>query len=1031
MRRPKELPRRQKIQSATMSTDAADRLVGTIVERLRQLQGDGADATSATLKEIFKTSRPAIIADRLMKAAGDLAQGNEGALQVKLSELALEIRRKVIGPKTLSAAKSLDLLVDAMSRTKQFGAAIPLCTEALQIREAILGKRHWEVAQNLCRLGELEYQQGNYHAAKSSLARALAVQRRVLVLNDPMFAESLTSLARAEISLGNFAAAIPHCEEALRIKSAERGEQNPELAILLINLAAACQWSGRVQDAFVASERSVSIVKVNFGAEDRRLTEPLCNLSQAALSLGRFHDAYAAAERALAIQTHAVGEFDPGTAHATATLASVLLEIGELHRSQDLFERTLTILRELDDHPRETVQTLVNLGLVHAKLGKYEVAREQLEQALSLFHADGAGVSLGSIVENLAVVNSRLGDRTTALRLHQQALQVERRRLGETSENVGLNLLAIGMLRYSQEQEVLGLENLMQGMTILLNSDDPNYLAEGYRALAEILGRGYKSVEIFFEKLAINVLQSMRRGIGTFDAALERTFISTRESAYRSLGDSLVLDGRLPEAQQIIAMIKEQELFQLTRGSAEIRRTQASLTPFEEMWRQRINDVRNKIKAACDVTKRDRNRVSKRIESKKLREIVIHASAELRSCLQGLAADFERINTIVDEQTPPAREPTNSMTGMKPAPGVAIIHYLLAPKDLRIILTTSDVQRDYHVGLAQGEINRLVYAMREAMQDRSEQFLPPAQRLYDIVMAPLASDLAAARVSTLMLSLDGVLRYLPMAALHDGTRYLVEHFAVLIVTGTVGLSAATGGTVIRGAGLGTTQAFGNLGPLVGVREELAAVIRTSDEGEGIVPGSIRFDADFTADALREVASAGNAVVHIASHFVFAVAQDASSYLQLGDGSRLTLSELARIQFDGVELVALSACDTAVAAGHHQSGREMEGLGAMVRGQGARNVVATLWPVADRMTAALMRAFYQNRYEHALPLAEALQRAQLSCLRGEIDFYPRLSMRGLIDPDDDSVADHHRAGADHPFYWAPYVLMGETIEPTPL
>ena len=140
MRRPKELPRRQKIQSATMSTDAADRLVGTIVERLRQLQGDGADATSATLKEIFKTSRPAIIADRLMKAAGDLAQGNEGALQVKLSELALEIRRKVIGPKTLSAAKSLDLLVDAMSRTKQFGAAIPLCTEALP-RQAALGSR--------------------------------------------------------------------------------------------------------------------------------------------------------------------------------------------------------------------------------------------------------------------------------------------------------------------------------------------------------------------------------------------------------------------------------------------------------------------------------------------------------------------------------------------------------------------------------------------------------------------------------------------------------------------------------------------------------------------------------------------------------------------------------------------------------------------------------------------------------------------------------------------------------------------------
>jgi hypothetical protein len=356
-----------------------------------------------------------------------------------------------------------------------------------------------------------------------------------------------------------------------------------------------------------------------------------------------------------------------------------MLEIGELHRAQELFTRTLNILHELGGYPRETAQTMINVGLVHAKLGEYEFARQRLEQALALLRAAAAGASIGIIVENLAVLNSRLGDQTRALALHQQALQIERRRLGETSEDVGLNLLAIGRLQCSLGRDAPGLETLMQGMTILLKCDDPNYLAEGYRALAKVLGRRCKTVEIFFEKLSINVLQSLRRGIVTFDTALERAFVGTREDAYRSLGDTLILGGRLPEAQQVITMIKEQELFQLTRGSVETRRTQASLTLFEDLWCQKIDDVRSKIKASCDVTRQDRNSVSKRIESKKLRETVIRASAELRNFLQRLAADFARIEATADEQTSPARDPANSISGSRPAAGVAVVNYLLAP----------------------------------------------------------------------------------------------------------------------------------------------------------------------------------------------------------------------------------------------------------------------------------------------------------------------------------------------------------------
>ena len=66
-------------------------------------------------------------------------------------------------------------------------------------------------------------------------------------------------------------------------------------------------------------------------------------------------------------------------------------------------------------------------------------------------------------------------------------------------------------------------------------------------------------------------------------------------------------------------------------------------------------------------------------------------------------------------------------------------------------------------------------------------------------------------------------------------------------------------------------------------------------------------------------------------------------------------------------------------------------------QGAKAVLATLWPVADQSTAALMADLYQQRQSQRLSKMEALRQAQLGLLA-----QPRYA---------------------HPFYWAPFILMG--------
>jgi CHAT domain-containing protein len=64
------------------------------------------------------------------------------------------------------------------------------------------------------------------------------------------------------------------------------------------------------------------------------------------------------------------------------------------------------------------------------------------------------------------------------------------------------------------------------------------------------------------------------------------------------------------------------------------------------------------------------------------------------------------------------------------------------------------------------------------------------------------------------------------------------------------------------------------------------------------------------------------------------------------------------------------------------GKEVEGLAVLAQRQGAKAVVATLWPVVDVSTTELMHTFYRLRESQpGLPKVETLRQAQLALLRG--------------------------------------------------
>lgn len=387
------------------------------------------------------------------------------------------------------------------------------------------------------------------------------------------------------------------------------------------------------------------------------------------------------------------------------------------------------------------------------------------------------------------------------------------------------------------------------------------------------------------------------------------------------------------------------------------------------------------------------------------------------------------------------------------APRTALLHYLPGDDRLDLLLTTAQGRRTWRLPIGRAALDRQVGALQAALRDRSANPLPPARALYDSLLAPVASALEQAGATQLVLSLSGSLRFVPFAALHDGRQWLVERYALALHPGArLAEAMQPASRHWQVAAFGASQGGAGLHPLPSVRQELASVLRqaTGAPGspQGAMPGRGWLDRDFNAQALRSAlggASGGTPggasggagqVLHIASHFAFKPGDATASFLLLGDGTALSLEKLGGpdYRFDRTELVTLSACETGLSEADSY-GQEVDGLAALLMARGAPSVLASLWRVEDDSTARLMGSLYRLHQDErqALTRAEALRQAQLDLVRSADPSAAAASaaatgapdgpQRGIVRPGTTPGGPGRALGLAHPYYWAPFVLMG--------
>jgi CHAT domain-containing protein len=326
----------------------------------------------------------------------------------------------------------------------------------------------------------------------------------------------------------------------------------------------------------------------------------------------------------------------------------------------------------------------------------------------------------------------------------------------------------------------------------------------------------------------------------------------------------------------------------------------------------------------------------------------------------------------------------------------AVVYIIPLPDRTELLVSLPAGLRRVKSPATDAMLNSVAHQFRVNLEKRTTyEYLDQARQLYDWLIEPLEPLLADSNIDTLVFIPDGALRNIPMAALQDGQKYLIEKYAIAVTPGlTLMEPKAFKKENIGLAANGLSDGVQGFAPLLYVPQEVSSLKKLFGGAELLNRQFVKPNID------KEFAGENYSIVHIASHGHFD--SDAKKTFVLTFDSRLTLDDLeqlirpSQLRDKPVEMLTLSACQTAAG-----DDRAALGLAGVAIKAGARSAFATLWFVNDKSSSLLVSDFYTQLHDHPdVSKAKALQAAQVKLL-----------------------ADRRYA---HPCYWAPYLIIGNWL-----
>ena len=883
----------------------------------------------------------------------------------------------------------LDSAAKFASENNEIKRADSLFRKSLAIQEARLGLQSPFVAVGYYNLAFVVAAAGKYTAADTLYQKAMAIAKGVSSMNQEVMINILHKWATNLMILGRYDEADSAYQWALRLTESKYGPDFPASVFLLLGSAMVLDVQGKYSQEQAILHRSLGIVDRSFGHDSPMAAMVLTAMAMSFHSSGQNGDAESAYREALRIDEQVLGSDHSMVGTIWTGLGAMLHSEGRNAEAEVCYRRAIAIQEKIysPNHPQ--------LSVLYAGLAT--CIRDS---------------SNGSEKEKLILLS----------------LAIQEKAFGSDYPMNIVNLVNLAAIQFYSGKFQEAKKSLLKASRI--SSTAPSELRwKLHSNCLSFYEQSEPDLAIFNGKLAINILQNIRGNLKG-DSIAGKSFLESVRPVYAKMVDLLASQGRLLEAQEVLALLKSQETHQFLRGEKVDTSglLQVDLDSLEFAWsdslrlaEQSLAKVKEKNSATVSKSGGQDLRFGFGKDSVQQKWNIASGERKFDTTIAHLEVAFHRSSKNSSRRILTHGESAHiherQVAGLDS--GTILLQYLLLDSIGQVLVTNRSNVSGHRLKVGSKQLNRMVADFAQTLRDPHQDPRPLGRKLYDQLIAPVAADLDSAKAGTVMFSLDGALRYIPMAALYDGQKYLVERYALSVYTEgsqeTVAEKPLASWSV---AGLGNSRAAPGFDSLPAVRDELHGIVRETAGGKGVLPGIVRLDDAFTKTSFQTALSQRYPVVHLASHFKFSPFGEYDSYLLLGDSSRLDLHELRTgpYSFSGVDLLTLSACQTAMIGNRNANGIEIDGMAGIAQSRGAKAVMATLWPVHDASTQSFMQEFYRG-HEAGLTKAAALRKAQLAFLQGGGS--AKSGSDGLFIPP-------KGAPYAHPYYWAPFILMGNWL-----
>ena len=570
----------------------------------------------------------------------------------------------------------------------------------------------------------------------------------------------------------------------------------------------------------------------------------------------------------------------------------------------------------------------------------------------------------------------------------------------------GLALGGLGLVYDASGQDAQAFKSYQQAIAIQREIGDRSGESQTLNDLGtSLVKQNQPELAIVFLKQAVNVREGIRGNLRPLSEELQQSYTQTIADSYRQLAELLLQQDRVLEAQEVLDLLKLQELedyLRNVRGNLQTAQGLDFWQPEQQILKLYDQWIVQNPNAQFEafVNKQD----------------VTALVTQLRRTARGQNLNPEQLARLQDN--------------LQSLDNAALLYPLILEDRVELVLVTPTSLVRKTVAVDRVKLNEAIANFRSDITSPSSNPIPNAQQLYQWLIQPLEAELEQAQVKTILYAADKQLRYIPLAALHDGKQWLTQRFTINHIT-------AASLTNFQGKRDRPLQilaaAYSN--PQLNYQFQIGeqqfdfsglefAGVEVETLARGIPNTTTFFNKDFNRDNIESRLNQ-HSIVHLATHAEFVSGFPQESFILFGSGERVTLSDIDEWKLPDVDLVVLSACRTA-ASGELGSGEEILGFGYQIQRTGAEAAIASLWYVSDGGTQGLMNTFYEALQTGKMTQAEALRQAQIALITGDSAALGEGRGLGVVGQTEATLPSAISNRLSHPYYWAPFILIGNGL-----